>query len=121
MELACQLDLIAIGNRIRDNRKMKKMSQEKLAEIVYVSSNTISSIENGQQFFGIDKLDFMTKALGIDANELLYGKCENLKLYEQDEEIKKMLVNELFLLSNGMTVLELKRLVYGLQASMQVT
>lgn len=39
---------LVLKNNIRSARKMKKMSQRELAELIGVSRNTISSIETGQ-------------------------------------------------------------------------
>lgn len=39
---------LLLKNNIRNVRKMKKLSQRELAELIGVSRNTISSIETGQ-------------------------------------------------------------------------
>lgn len=39
---------LILKNNIRHMRKVKKMSQRELAELIGVSRNTISSIETGQ-------------------------------------------------------------------------
>lgn len=44
--------LEGIGSRIAQRRKMLGMPQEQLAEIVDLSIQTISNIENGKKQFG---------------------------------------------------------------------
>lgn len=41
-------EALILKNHIRHARKVKKMSQRELAELIGVSRNTISSIETGQ-------------------------------------------------------------------------
>jgi putative transcriptional regulator len=41
-------DELILNNRLKEARAEKKLSQSKLAEMVGVSRNTISSIETGQ-------------------------------------------------------------------------
>ncbi|MCC0654657.1 MULTISPECIES: helix-turn-helix transcriptional regulator [Clostridioides] len=41
-------DELVLKNRLKEERKEKKLSQSQLAEMVGVSRNTISSIETGQ-------------------------------------------------------------------------
>ena len=119
MESTGQLNLNDIGDRIRYKRKALKLSQEKLGELINVSANTVSAIENGTQYFGIDKLDLIVKALGMNSEELLYGKC---KCDDMGTSVVKIdLLEELQKVASSMSELELKRLIVGLQASMQVS
>lgn len=39
---------LVLKNRLKEEREKRKLSQSELAEMVGVSRNTISSIENGQ-------------------------------------------------------------------------
>ena len=41
-------DQLILKNRLKEARAEKKLSQAQLAELVWVSRNTISSIETGQ-------------------------------------------------------------------------
>ena len=41
-------DQLILKNRLKEARMEKKLSQAQLAELVWVSRNTISSIETGQ-------------------------------------------------------------------------
>lgn len=113
MDSLYQLELYAVGDRIRECRKASKLSQEKLAEKMEVSSNTISSIENGQQFFGIDKLDQFTHIFNVTTEFLMYG-IEMYKSREYDEEdTTDKILEEL----GYLTDLECRKLLAGLKAS----
>lgn len=64
-----------IGERIRECRKLKNMSQSELAEVIGVSDNTISNMETGNNnvklkniekvadFFKVS-LDYLVKGIG---------------------------------------------------------
>lgn len=116
MDSICQLDYNDIGKRIKKCRKSKKITQEKLAELIDVSSNTISLIENGNQSFMIDKLDQFAKVFNVTTDYLLYGEVEEQK--EQDEqqrkgELKRKIYAELDFYSE----IELKKMLAGMQAA----
>ena len=46
-----------VGIRIKELRKKKCISQEKLAECVDIAQNTLSGIENGDNFFTAETLE----------------------------------------------------------------
>lgn len=68
---AMSKELITLGNRVREERKRQGLSQESLAELVGVSTNTVSRIEGGQTAMSVDVFRKIVQELGIDANELL--------------------------------------------------
>lgn len=57
--------------KIRDIRKKLGMTQEKLAELVDLSVNYISEIENGKKKPSLKRLGQIAKALGVPASYLL--------------------------------------------------
>lgn len=61
-----------IGKQVRRYREMNGFTQEKLAELVDVSSTTISRLENGDQMVGVFRLMRIADALGTTADALLY-------------------------------------------------
>ena len=115
MDSIYQLELSAVGDRIRECRKASKLSQEKLAEKMDVSSNTISSIENGQQFFGIDKLDQFAQIFNVTTEFLMYGMEKKIsKECDRGEgDTTSKILDEL----GYLTDLELRKLLASLQAS----
>lgn len=60
----------SLGNRIKELRKQRHLSQEKLAELVDISQNALSYIETGENFCTAETLEKIISALGIDALEL---------------------------------------------------
>ncbi len=62
------------GAVIRKLRESKKMTQEELAEKVFVSSKAVSKWETGQGFPDISLLEPLAGALGISVIELLSGE-----------------------------------------------
>ena len=62
------------GAVIRKLRENKKLTQEELAEKIFVSSKTVSKWETGQGFPDISLLEPLAKALDISVIELLSGE-----------------------------------------------
>ncbi len=68
------MDRYITGSVIRKIRESKKMTQEELAEKIYVSSKAVSKWENGQGFPDISLIEPLSKALDISVIELLSGE-----------------------------------------------
>ncbi len=64
-------ELMELGDRIRSRRENAHMSQETLAEKAGISANTVCRIEGGQMAMSIRTFMKLTKALSVDANQLL--------------------------------------------------
>ncbi len=58
------------GRRIKEIRKKRGFSQEKLAEIVDIEQNTLSCIETGNNFCSAETLEKIIAALEIEPFEL---------------------------------------------------
>lgn len=85
-----------LGSRIKEIRKRRKLTQEKLAEMVGIEPNNLCRIENGKNFPTPENLFKISKALSVDVYELfLYEhlsdirnlKAMLLQAIEQDEEL----------------------------------
>lgn len=59
------LDSREIGTRIKLIRKQKKISQEKLAEMIDVSFQQVQKYENGANKLNTDKLQAVANALAV--------------------------------------------------------
>ncbi len=68
------MDKYVTGAVIRRLRENKKMTQEELAEKIYVSSKAVSKWETGQGFPDISLLEPLSTALDISVIELLSGE-----------------------------------------------
>lgn len=69
------MDKYVTGSVIRALRERKKLTQEELAEKIYVSGKAVSKWETGQGFPDISLLEPLAKALDISVIELLSGEC----------------------------------------------
>ena len=81
---------LQIGKRIKELRKKKNLSQEKLSEMIDISQNALSCIETGDNFFTAETLEKIIKIFDIEPEELFcfghHKSQENLL-----QEINKML------------------------------
>ena len=68
------MDKYVTGAVIRKLRENKKMTQEELAEKLFVSSKAVSKWETGQGFPDVSLIEPLAKALGISVIELLSGE-----------------------------------------------
>ena len=64
-------------------RKRKELTQEELAEVLFVSRTAISKWESGRGYPNIDSLKAIAKYFGVTIDELLSGD-ELLTLVEED-------------------------------------
>ncbi len=62
---------VNVGNRIREARQRRNITQSQLAELLDISVSHLSAIESGRSNFGVDILMRMTEALEVSADWLL--------------------------------------------------
>lgn len=91
------MDLKQIGARIKLARKEKGLSQEKLSELVYVTSHYIYEIERGSKTMSIETLIGIAQQLEVSTDYLLFGSCPNTSeinaiLSEMSEERKSRVI-----------------------------
>lgn len=63
--------LQALGLVIRDTRKAKRISQEKLAEIAQLHRNFVGLVERAETKLAIDSLFAIADALSVPASQLM--------------------------------------------------
>ena len=68
------MDKYITGAVIRRLRESKKMTQDELADKLFVTSKAVSKWETGQGFPDISLIEPLAKALGISVIELLSGE-----------------------------------------------
>lgn len=82
---------------IKENRILKHMTQEELANKLYVSNKTISKWETGRGIPSVDLLIPVCEALGIELKSLLTGNSdksyEELLVLEIKKNKKRYLIN----------------------------
>lgn len=59
-----------LGLKVKEIRKMRKITQEKLAEMIDVDNGYISKLEVGQNFPSIGTLEKIAKVLDVELYEL---------------------------------------------------
>ena len=77
------MDSIKIGIFIADKKKKKKITQEQLAEKLYITDRAVSKWERGLSLPDADKMLDLCNILGINVNELLNGEKIDMKNYEK--------------------------------------
>ncbi|MCR4807099.1 MAG: helix-turn-helix domain-containing protein [Lachnospiraceae bacterium] len=81
------MDKYVTGAVIKRLREKKKMTQEELAEKIYVSGKAVSKWETGQGFPDISLLEPLAEALDISVIELLSG--EDVRNLNRSSDMKR--------------------------------
>ncbi|MDH4162350.1 MAG: helix-turn-helix domain-containing protein [Nitrospirota bacterium] len=91
-----------LGARIKEIRKLKGFSQDKLAEKIDIDTKHLSRIEVGGSYPSLDTLDRIAKALGVDMKDFFEVVEESKKadlvrsavnlIKEADEAKLKLLI-----------------------------
>ena len=102
------MDYVAVGRRIRAQRKKLSLSQEELAEMVNISTVHMSHIETGRSFPKADLIEKFAEALNVEYTKLfktehlqdkgtLLKQINSLLQKASDEELKNVykIVNNL--------------------------
>lgn len=79
-----------LGKQIKKHRQEVQLSQEKLADRVYVSRQTISKWENDKSYPDVNSLVLLSEIFQISLDNLIKGDIEVMKDVIQKEEIVKM-------------------------------
>ena len=77
-----------IGKNIKELREAKGLTQDQLAESMFVTRQTISNYENGRTRPDINTLMKLSELLNADINTIIYGSQESL---ERDRAAKYVL------------------------------
>ncbi len=79
-----------LGKRIQELRKLRGLTQSKLAELIEVEVVTISRIENGSRFPKKENLENIAKVLNVEIKDLFDFEHHQTKAY-LTAEIQKMI------------------------------
>lgn len=69
--MAENVELKKFGDRVRQLRKAKGISQEKLAELADMHRNYIGGIERGERNLALINIVRLARALGVSPSQLL--------------------------------------------------
>ncbi len=87
-----EIDYKIIGERIRDARRGRGWSQERLSEEIDVATAYISRIERGSSQVNLKRLAQISKALGTSLEYLIGGTITDAPNY-LDKELYETLLN----------------------------
>lgn len=79
-----------LGKQIKMYRLENKLSQEELADRIYVSRQTISNWENDKNYPDINSLVLLSEVFKVSLDKLIKGDIEIMKDVIQKEEVEKM-------------------------------
>lgn len=83
-----------LNEKLQELRKQKGLTQEELAEHLFVSRTAVSKWESGRGYPNIDSLKAIAKFFGVTIDELLSGE-ELLTLAEEDNKQRQTHVCDL--------------------------
>jgi transcriptional regulator with XRE-family HTH domain len=72
------LDYIKIGERVKESRRLKNMTQAKLAELSDISDTYISRIETGAKNASLASLAKISRVLNSSLDFLVFGTDVNI-------------------------------------------
>lgn len=82
-----------LGNRIREIRKAKGLTQEQLAELVDIEQKHVSRIELGKNAPTVDRLDQLSKVLNVplrDFFDFIHLTDQKTRSKSIDEMLKEL-------------------------------
>jgi len=83
-----------LNEKLQELRKQKGLTQEELAEILYVSRTAVSKWESGRGYPNLESLKAIARFFGVTIDELLSGE-ELLTLAEADTQNKEKYFRDL--------------------------
>ena len=79
-----------LGKQIKMYRLENKLSQEELADRIYVSRQTISNWENDKSYPDINSLVLLSEVFKVSLDKLIKGDVDIMKDVIKKEEVDKM-------------------------------
>lgn len=101
---------IRLGRRIKDLRKSKNITQEKLAEIISMDITSLSKIETGRNYPQPETVEKLANALNVSIDKLFLFKDDFSK-----EEYLNEINNNIKFISNDINKL---KILYSVSSSL---
>lgn len=79
-----------LGSQIKKYRGQMKLSQEALAEKIYVTRQTVSNWETEKSYPDVHSLLLLSKLFSVSLDELIKGDIEMMKAEVNKEEVRKL-------------------------------
>lgn len=90
-----------LGNKIKEKRKERGMTQEELAELSKINLRTVQRIENGETTPRGNSLNSICEVLEIDLSELLLIK------QEKENKIARIILEIIFFIALNIAIMSL--------------
>ena len=90
------------NEKLQELRKSKEMTQEELAEALYVSRTAISNWESGRGYPSIDSLKEISRYFSITIDELI---CSDEMIAVAENEKKELISKYISLICNALDIL----------------
>ena len=108
--------MMEFGQKLQELRKQKGMTQEELAQALYVSRAAVSKWESGRGYPNIDSLKAIAKFYSVTVDALLSGE-EILTIAKEDQMLKEKQVRDrVFALLDVGCILLLFLPLFGMKA-----
>ena len=103
-----------VGKQIQHYRKEKNLSQDDLAEIIFVSRQSISNWERGTTYPDIQNLLLLSKVFDVSLDKLVKGDLETMKQIIHDQEFMSYKKDEVVfsLLLIGSPIISIPLILY---------
>ena len=82
-------DIMEIGKRIREYRKIYNLSQEQLADKIFVSRQTVSNWENDKTYPDIQIIVSLSILFNVSLDELIREDLEEMKMKINNKKANK--------------------------------
>ena len=79
-----------LGKQIKKYRQEKQLSQEELANRIYVTRQTISNWENDKSYPDVNSLLLLSQIFQISLDKLIKGDIDTMKEVIKKEEVTKL-------------------------------
>lgn len=73
----------AMGQRIKDERKLQELTQEKLAEMLDITIEHLSHVETGTRRASLILIERISEILQIDEETLMFGTTFDKKINKE--------------------------------------
>lgn len=83
-------ETMELGEQLKAYRQKVQLSQEELANRVYVSRQTISNWENNKTYPDVNSLVLLSEVFQVSLDQLIKGDIDAMKEVIRKEEIDKM-------------------------------
>lgn len=77
-----------IGNRIKEHRNQFNLSQEELADMIFVSRQTISNWENNKFYPDIKSISLLCDIFNVSINDFIEEDSEEMKKIIEENDVK---------------------------------